>query len=124
MDGARPPAAVPWRSRVAVCSHAGRSLDSAAGPRRRNELIASQDELIEALIRGLGFTHCRTPECQTLITPATVVVGYDNRPRDYAYVPVTWLTCTQCGKHIKSRDIPRGIVVKSKEEAINILMEA
>jgi hypothetical protein len=49
----------------------------------------SQDNLLEALIRELGMTHC--PACQIPISPATVQVGWDYDPTAYPFGPLTWL---------------------------------
>jgi hypothetical protein len=81
-----------------------------------------QENPLEALIRGLGFTRCCT--WQTLITEATVKVGWDNKPADYPFGPVTWLVCRSCGHRLRSRDIPPGRVVETEEEAVAVLRDA
>jgi hypothetical protein len=88
--------------------------------------MTPQDDLLEAVIRGLGFTHC--PMCQTRITTANVRVGWNPSAADDAVFPRAWLTCThnQCGTHLKvvSVTLPGGRFVQSQEEAINALLEA
>ena len=84
--------------------------------------MSPQDDQLEALIRELGFTHCFS--CQTPITPGSVVVGYDQHPRDYPYGPVTWLVCRSCGHRLRWKDIPTGRVVESQDDAIAVLREA
>ena len=72
--------------------------------------MSSQDDQLEALIRDLGLTHCRTPECQTPITPETVVVGWNNRAQwEHPLGGITWLTCTHCGQPIKTRVSPPAV---------------
>ncbi|MGH8066997.1 MAG: hypothetical protein ACRERE_17515 [Candidatus Entotheonellia bacterium] len=84
--------------------------------------MSPQDDALAALIRELGVTHC--PSCQTPITLTTVKVGWDHRPADYPYGPVTWLVCRACAHRLRLRDIPTGRVVESKEDAIAVLREA
>jgi hypothetical protein len=94
--------------------------------------MSPQNDALEALIRELGVTHC--PACQTPITPATVQVGWEHQPRDYAHGPVTWLVCRArvdrgpgqrfCEHHLRDRDIPPGRVVESDDQAIAVLREA
>jgi hypothetical protein len=88
-----------------------------------------QDEPLAALLRALGMTHC--PACQTPISPATVQVGWDHRPADYPYGPLTWLVCRArgdrgpgqnlCAHRLRGRDIPPGRVVETEADAIAVL---
>jgi hypothetical protein len=89
----------------------------------------SHDDALEALIRELGVTHC--PACQTPITSATVQVGWEHQPREYAFGPVTWLVCRArvdrapgqcfCAHRLRWRDIPPGRIVESTADAIAVL---
>jgi hypothetical protein len=88
-----------------------------------------QEDGLEALLRELGMTHC--PDCQTPITLATVQVGWDHRPADYPFGPLTWLVCRArvdrgpgqnlCAYRLRGRDIAPGRVVETEADAIAVL---
>ena len=63
--------------------------------------MSPQDDQLETVIRGLGFTHC--PTCQVLITTAAVLVGWNPSAADDAVFPIAWLTCThnRCATQLK-----------------------
>ena len=80
-----------------------------------------QDDRLEPILRRLGLTYC--PTCQTPITTANVLVGWNTRAEfDTPYGPTVWMVCTRCGAHLKDAYPPD--FVQSQEEAITILSNA
>jgi hypothetical protein len=84
--------------------------------------MTPQQDQLEAIIRGLGITHC--PTCHTRITASTVKVGWNPRSADDAVFPIAWLTCTynRCATQLKRAQVNLGgRFAASEQEAMDAL---
>ena len=76
------------------------------------------DERLAFILNMYGLTHC--PHCQTSVTVASVVVGWDTEadgatPRG----PMVWITCTPCGQRVKNVYLP--YFAESLDDALEAL---